>query len=85
MSRAPGANLITGLVWPLTADITTAFSTVGPALWTFGSAEAHGFYEKTLLDAAAMAGLVTVTRRRETARIPPLRPMPGQPEPTSAE
>jgi hypothetical protein len=22
------------LVWPLTADITTAFSTVGPALWT---------------------------------------------------
>jgi hypothetical protein len=49
------------LVWPLTASITTAFSTVGPALWTFGSAEAHGFYEKTLLDAAAMAGLVTVT------------------------
>ena len=34
------------LVWPLVADITTAFSTVGPALWTFGSAEAHGFYEK---------------------------------------
>jgi hypothetical protein len=49
------------LVWPMSADITTAFSTVGPALWTFGSAEAHGFYEKALLDSAAMAGLVTVT------------------------
>jgi hypothetical protein len=49
------------LVWPLTANITTAFSTVGPALWTFGSAEAHGFYEKTLLDLAAITSLVTVT------------------------
>ena len=49
------------LVWPLTADITTAFSTVGPALWTFGSADAHGFYEKALLDTAAMTALVTVT------------------------
>ena len=49
------------LVWPLTADITTAFSTVGQALWTFGSAEAHGFYEKALLDGAAMTALVTVT------------------------
>jgi hypothetical protein len=49
------------LVWPLTAGITAAFSTAGPALWTFGSADAHGFYEKALLDSAAMAGLVTVT------------------------
>jgi hypothetical protein len=49
------------LVWPLTADITTALSTAGPALWTFGSADARGFYEKALLDMAAMAGLVTVT------------------------
>ncbi|HEX3388329.1 MAG TPA: hypothetical protein VHT94_04760 [Streptosporangiaceae bacterium] len=49
------------LVWPITANITTAFSTVGPALWTFGSAEAHGFYEKLLLDSAAMAALVTIT------------------------
>jgi hypothetical protein len=49
------------LIWPVTANITTAFGTVGPALWTFGSAEAHGFYEKALLDTAAMAGLVTVT------------------------
>jgi len=49
------------LVWPLTVNITTAFSTVGPALWTFGSAEAHGFYEKALLDLAAITALVTVT------------------------
>ncbi len=49
------------LVWPVTANISTAFSTVGPALWTFGSAEAHGFYEKALLDTAAMTALVTVT------------------------
>jgi hypothetical protein len=49
------------LVWPITANITTAFSTVGPALWTFGSAEAHGFYEKLLLDSAAMAALITIT------------------------
>lgn len=49
------------LFWPMAANITTAFGTVGPALWTFGSAEAHGFYQKALLDTAAMAGLVTVT------------------------
>ena len=49
------------LVWPMTEDITTAFATAGPALWTFGTADAHGFYEKALLDSAAMAGLVTVT------------------------
>ena len=59
--RDSGRCILFDEVWPLTANITTAFSTVGPALWTFGSAEAHGFYEKTLLDAAAMAGLVTVT------------------------
>jgi hypothetical protein len=51
----------TFLFWPMVANITTAFGTVGPALWTFGSAEAHGFYQKALLDTAAMAGLVTVT------------------------
>src|SRR6266487_1785353 len=49
------------LVWPVTADITTAFSTAGPALWAFGSAEAHGAFEKAVLDAAALTGLVTVT------------------------
>ena len=33
----------------------------GAGLATFGSAEAHGFYEKLLLDTAAMTALVTVT------------------------
>ena len=49
------------LIWPVTPSIGAAFTSVGPALWTFGSAEAHGFYEKLLLDTAAMTALVTVT------------------------
>jgi hypothetical protein len=49
------------LVWPLTVNITAAFSTDGPALWAFGSAEAHGAVEKLILDTAALTGLVTVT------------------------
>jgi hypothetical protein len=49
------------LVWRFTPDITTAFSTAGPALWSFGSAEAHGAFEKAILDAAALTGLITVT------------------------
>ncbi len=49
------------LVWPLTTNITTAFSTDGPALWAFGSADAHGAVEKVILDTAALTGLVTVT------------------------
>jgi hypothetical protein len=49
------------LVWPLTADITTAFGTAGPALWAFGSAEPHGAVEKVILDVTALTGLVTVT------------------------
>ena len=49
------------LIWPVTAGIGTAFSSVGPALWTFGSPDAHGFFETAVLDTAAMAGLVTIT------------------------
>lgn len=49
------------LIWPVTAGIGTAFSSVGPALWTFGSPDSHGFYETAVLDTAAMAGLITVT------------------------
>jgi len=49
------------LIWPVTAGIGTAFSSVGAALWTFGSAESHGFYETAVLDTAAMSGLITVT------------------------
>jgi hypothetical protein len=49
------------LIWPVTPSIGTAFSSVGPALWTFGAPDPHGFYETTVLDTAAMAGLITVT------------------------
>ena len=49
------------LIWPVTDSIGTAFTSVGPALWTFGSPDAHGFYETAVLDTAAMAGLITVT------------------------
>jgi hypothetical protein len=49
------------LIWPSVPGIGTAFTSVGPALWTFGEPHAHGFYETAVLDTAAMAGLVTVT------------------------
>lgn len=49
------------LIWPVTPDIGAAFTSVGPALWTFGSPVYHGFYETAVLDTAAMAGLITVT------------------------
>jgi hypothetical protein len=49
------------LIWPVTDSIGVAFTSVGPALWTFGDPNAHGFYETALLDSAAMAGLITVT------------------------
>ena len=50
-------------------SIGAAF-TVGPALWTFGSPEPHGFFETAVLDSAAMAGLITVTL--QIAYLPPL-------------
>jgi len=49
------------LVWPEVPDITAAFRTAGPALWTFGSSQTHGFFETAVLDTAAMAALITVT------------------------
>ena len=49
------------LIWPVTSGIGTAFSSVGPALWTFGSPDSHGFFETAVLDTAAMAGLITIT------------------------
>ena len=49
------------LIWPVTDGIGSAFTSVGPALWTFGSPDAHGFFETAVLDTAAMAGLITVT------------------------
>lgn len=49
------------LIWPVTPSIGAAFTSVGPALWTFGSPDSHGFFETAALDTAAMAGLITVT------------------------
>jgi hypothetical protein len=49
------------LIWPTTDSIGTAFRSAGPALWTFGPPDAHGFFEIAVLDTAAMAGLVTIT------------------------
>src|SRR5215831_16787828 len=49
------------LIWPTTSSIGTAFRSVGPALWTFGSPDTHGLFETAVLDTAAMAGLITVT------------------------
>src|SRR5580693_2534894 len=49
------------LIWPVTESIGVAFTSVGPALWTFGDPNTHGFFETAVLDSAAMAGLITVT------------------------
>ena len=49
------------LIWPTVDGIGTAFGSVNPALWTFGSPDAHGFFETAVLDTAAMAGLITIT------------------------
>src|SRR5262250_1248905 len=49
------------LIWPAAGSAGSAFRSVGPALWTFGSPDTHGFFETAALDTAAMAGLITVT------------------------
>jgi hypothetical protein len=49
------------LIWPTTNGIGTAFGSVGPALWTFGTPDTHGFFETAVLDTAAMAALITIT------------------------
>jgi hypothetical protein len=50
------------LLWPLTdGGITHAFTTAGPALWAVGSEDAHGAPSRTILDIAALCGLITVT------------------------
>jgi hypothetical protein len=38
------------LIWPVTVSLGTAFTSVGPALWTFGSPNSHGFFETAILD-----------------------------------
>jgi hypothetical protein len=42
------------LIWPVTESIGVAFTSVGPALWTFGDPNAHGFFETAALDSAAL-------------------------------
>jgi hypothetical protein len=50
------------LLWPLTdGGITQAFTTAGPALWAIGSEDAHGAPARTILDIAALCGVITVT------------------------
>ena len=50
------------LLWPLThGGITEAFTTAGPALWAVGSEDAHGAPARTILDIAALCGVITVT------------------------
>src|ERR1022692_4051164 len=50
------------ILWPLSdGGITAAFTTAGSALWEFGSSTEHGAAERTVLDIAALTGLVTVT------------------------
>jgi hypothetical protein len=50
------------LLWPfLPEGITMAFTTTGPALWEVGSEHAGGAPARTILDIAALTGLVTIT------------------------
>jgi hypothetical protein len=41
--------------------ITRAFAIAGPALWEIGTDRARGGYQQAVLDAASLAGIVTVT------------------------
>jgi hypothetical protein len=49
------------LLWPFVSNITTAFTTAGPALWEIGSEGASGAPERVILDIASLTGIVTVT------------------------
>ncbi|HEY6481693.1 MAG TPA: hypothetical protein VIZ00_16770 [Streptosporangiaceae bacterium] len=50
------------LLWPFThGGITAAFTTAGPALWAIGSEDARGAPARTILDIAALCGVITVT------------------------
>jgi hypothetical protein len=50
------------IFWPMVhGGITEAFSTAGPALWEIGSARAFGALQRTVLDIAALTGIITVT------------------------
>ena len=49
------------LLWPFTTDLTTAFTTAGPALWEIGSSTVHGAAERVIQDVASLSGIITVT------------------------
>ncbi|MBO0832689.1 MAG: hypothetical protein J2P29_12045 [Actinobacteria bacterium] len=50
------------MFWPLVhGGITDAFRLAGPGLWQIGTDEARGALETTLLDVAAVIGIVTIT------------------------
>jgi hypothetical protein len=49
------------LLWPFVPDITTAFTTAGPALWEIGSSHVSGAAEHAIQDIASLSGIITVT------------------------
>jgi hypothetical protein len=50
------------ILWPLVhAGITDAFSTAGSAIWSAGESSPRGLAERTVLDLAALTGIVTIT------------------------
>ena len=50
------------IFWPLVpGGITAAFHTAGPALWEIGTDQARGALQQTILDIAAITGIITVT------------------------
>jgi hypothetical protein len=50
------------MFWPLVhGGITEAFRLAGPGLWQIGDYRARGALEETLLDIAAIIGIVTIT------------------------
>ena len=49
------------LLWPFVPDITTAFTTAGPALWEIGSSRVSGAPEHAIQDIASLSGIITVT------------------------
>jgi hypothetical protein len=50
------------IFWPLVhGGITTAFNLAGPGIWQIGADSALGGLQKTIVDIAALAGIITVT------------------------
>jgi hypothetical protein len=50
------------LFWPLVhGGITEAFRMAGPGLWQIGNSDVRGAAEETLLDIAAVIGILTIT------------------------